>query len=94
MKSLILAEKPSVARDIEAMNIKGKRNGYIENEKYVVTWALGHLVTNAQPEHYDKAYKEWKLEDLPIIPKRMQTVVIGKTSKQFKTVKSLILDKK
>lgn len=95
MKSLILAEKPSVARDIaEATNIKGKRNGYIENEKYVVTWALGHLVTNAQPEHYDKAYKEWKLEDLPIIPKRMQTVVIGKTSKQFKTVKSLILDKK
>lgn len=95
MKSLILAEKPSVARDIaEAMNIKGKRNGYIENEKYVVTWALGHLVTNAQPEHYDKAYKEWKLEDLPIIPKRMQTVVIGKTNKQFKTVKSLILDKK
>ncbi|TJX88879.1 DNA topoisomerase III [Staphylococcus haemolyticus] len=95
MKSLILAEKPSVARDIaEAMNIKGKRNGYIENEKYVVTWALGHLVTNAQPEHYDKAYKEWKLEDLPIIPKRMQTVVIAKTSKQFKTVKSLILDKK
>lgn len=95
MKSLILAEKPSVARDIaEAMNIKGKRNGYIENEKYVVTWALGHLVTNAQPEHYDKAYKEWKLGDLPIIPKRMQTVVIGKTSKQFKTVKSLILDKK
>lgn len=95
MKSLILVEKPSVARDIaEAMNIKGKRNGYIENEKYVVTWALGHLVTNAQPEHYDKAYKEWKLEDLPIIPKRMQTVVIGKTSKQFKTVKSLILDKK
>ncbi|WP_436880515.1 DNA topoisomerase III [Staphylococcus haemolyticus] len=95
MKSLILAEKPSVARDIaEAMNVKGKRNGYIENEKYVVTWALGHLVTNAQPEHYDKAYKEWKLEDLPIIPKHMQTVVIGKTSKQFKTVKSLILDKK
>ena len=94
MKSLILAEKPSVARDIaEAMNIKGRRNGYIENEKYVVTWALGHLVTNAQPEHYDKAYKEWKLEDLPIIPKHMQTVVISKTSKQFKTVKSLILDK-
>ncbi|PNZ69135.1 DNA topoisomerase III [Staphylococcus croceilyticus] len=92
MKSLILAEKPSVARDIaEALNIKGKRNGFIENERYIVTWALGHLVTNAQPEHYDKAYKEWKLEDLPIIPKRMQTIVIGKTSKQFKTVKSLIL---
>lgn len=92
MKTLILAEKPSVARDIaEALNIKGKRNGYIENERYIVTWALGHLVTNAQPEHYDKAFKEWKLEDLPIIPNKMQTIVIGKTSKQFKTVKSLIL---
>ncbi|MCC2081957.1 DNA topoisomerase III [Staphylococcus capitis] len=95
MKSLILAEKPSVARDIaEALNIKQKKNGYIENEKYIVTWALGHLVTNATPEQYDVSYKEWKLEDLPIIPKHMKTIVIGKTSKQFKTVKSLIMDKK
>ena len=94
MKSLILAEKPSVARDIaEALNIKEKRNGYIANQRYIVTWALGHLVTNAQPEHYDKTYKEWKLEDLPILPKKMHTVIIGKTSKQFKIVKSLILNK-
>ena len=94
MKSLILAEKPSVARDIaEALNIKEKHNGYIANHRYIVTWALGHLVTNAQPEHYDKTYKEWKLEDLPILPKQMHTVVIGKTSKQFKIVKSLILNK-
>ena len=94
MKSLILAEKPSVARDIaEALNIKEKHNGYIANQRYIVTWALGHLVTNAQPEHYDKTYKEWKLEDLPILPKQMHTVVIGKTSKQFKIVKSLILNK-
>ncbi|MGS0644404.1 DNA topoisomerase III [Staphylococcus hominis] len=94
MKSLILAEKPSVARDIaEALNIKEKHNGYIANQRYIVTWALGHLVTNAQPEHYDKIYKEWKLEDLPILPKQMHTVVIGKTSKQFKIVKSLILNK-
>ncbi|MDS3871768.1 DNA topoisomerase III [Staphylococcus hominis] len=94
MKSLILAEKPSVARDIaEALNIKEKHHGYIANQRYIVTWALGHLVTNAQPEHYDKTYKEWKLEDLPILPKQMHTVVIGKTSKQFKIVKSLILNK-
>lgn len=94
MKSLILAEKPSVARDIaDALNINHKKNGYIENENYIVTWALGHLVTNATPEQYDTSYKEWKLEDLPIIPKHMKTVVIGKTSKQFKTVKSLILNK-
>ena len=59
-----------------------------------MTWALGHLVTNAAPEQYDASYKEWKLEDLPIIPKYMKTIVIGKTSKQFKIVKSLILDKK
>ncbi len=95
MKSLILAEKPSVARDIaDALHIKNKKNGYIENEKYIVTWALGHLVTNATPEQYDASYKEWKLEDLPMIPKYMKTIVIGKTSKQFKIVKSLILDKK
>lgn len=91
MQSLILAEKPSVARDIaSALNINQKRNGYFENNQYIVTWALGHLVTNATPEQYDKSFQEWKLEDLPIIPKQMKTVVIGKTSKQFKTVKSLM----
>ena len=85
MKSLILAEKPSVARDIaEALNIKEKHNGYIANHCYIVTWALGHLVTNAQPEHYDKTYKEWKLEDLPILPKQMHTVVIGRQVNNLK----------
>ena len=59
-----------------------------------MTWALGHLVTNAQPEHYDKRYQTWNLNDLPIIPKHMKTIVIGKTSKQFKTVKSLLLNKR
>ena len=94
MKSLILAEKPSVARDIaHALNVNQQRNGFFESSKYIVTWALGHLVTNATPEQYDKNLKEWRLEDLPIIPKHMKTIVIGKTSKQFKTVKSLILDK-
>lgn len=95
MKSLILAEKPSVARDIaNALNLNNKKNGYIEGSQYIVTWALGHLVTNATPEQYDSSYKEWNLNDLPIISKKMKTVVIGKTSKQFKVVKSLILDKK
>ena len=58
-----------------------------------MTWALGHLVTNATPEQYNPSYKEWNLEDLPIIPKKMKTVVISKTNRQFKVVKSLILDK-
>lgn len=92
MKSLILAEKPSVARDIAgALNINQKRNGYFENDQYIVTWALGHLVTNATPEQYDKKLKEWNLAELPIIPDKMKTVVIPKTRKQFQTVKSLIL---
>lgn len=94
MKSLILAEKPSVGRDIaNALNLQQKSNGYIEGKRYIVTWALGHLVTNATPEQYNPSYKEWNLEDLPIIPKKMKTVVISKTNRQFKVVKSLILDK-
>ena len=94
MKSLILAEKPSVGRDIaNALNLQQKSNGYIEGKQYIVTWALGHLVTNATPEQYNPLYKEWNLEDLPIIPKKMKTVVISKTNRQFKVVKSLILDK-
>lgn len=94
MKSLILAEKPSVGRDIaNALNLQQKSNGYIEGKQYIVTWALGHLVTNATPEQYNPSYKEWNLEDLPIIPKKMKTVVISKTNRQFKVVKFLILDK-
>ncbi len=92
MKSLIIAEKPSVGRDIaNTLNINEKRNGYLNNQ-YIVTWALGHLVTNATPE-YDKNYKEWRLNDLPIIPNKMKTVVISKTRKQFSTVQSLINNK-
>lgn len=95
MKSLIIAEKPSVGRDIaNTLNINEKRNGYFENNKYIVTWALGHLVTNATPEQYDNNYKEWKLNDLPIIPNKMKTVVISKTKKQFSTVQALINNNK
>ncbi|MEJ7219843.1 DNA topoisomerase III [Staphylococcus gallinarum] len=95
MKSLIIAEKPSVGRDIaNSLNINEKRNGYFENNKYIVTWALGHLVTNATPEQYDAKYKEWKLNVLPIIPNKMKTVVISKTRKQFSTVQALINNNK
>ncbi|MCG7338285.1 DNA topoisomerase III [Staphylococcus sp. ACRSN] len=95
MKSLIIAEKPSVGRDIaNSLNINEKRNGYFENNKYIVTWALGHLVTNATPEQYDAKYKEWKLDVLPIIPNKMKTVVISKTRKQFSIIQSLINNNK
>ncbi|WP_419724973.1 DNA topoisomerase III [Terrisporobacter petrolearius] len=88
-KILVLAEKPSVGRDIaRVLNCNKDKNGYIEGNKYIVTWALGHLVTLADPESYGEKYKSWKMEDLPIIPPKLKTVVIKKTSKQFNTVKS------
>ncbi len=90
-KILVLAEKPSVGRDIaRVLNCKKEKNGYIEGEKYIVTWALGHLVTLAETESYSDKYKTWKMEDLPIIPQKLKTVVIKKTSKQFNVVKSQI----
>ncbi|GGB07965.1 DNA topoisomerase III [Macrococcus hajekii] len=91
MKSVVLAEKPSVARDIaRVLGCNQKKEGYMENNRYIVTWALGHLVTNADPEQYDVKYKTWGLNELPILPKYMKTVVISKTRKQFNTVKNQI----
>ncbi|MBS6679590.1 MAG: DNA topoisomerase III [Clostridiales bacterium] len=94
MKSLVLAEKPSVARDIARVLKCGKKlNGVLEGDKYVVTWALGHLVTLADPEEYDKKYKEWKMEDLPMMPKKMELVVIRQTAKQYQAVKTQLFRK-
>lgn len=90
-KSLVLAEKPSVARDIaRVLGAKRNGNGFIEGDKYVITWALGHLVTLADPDAYDDKYKAWRLEDLPMLPQKMKLVVIKQVSKQFKTVSSLM----
>ncbi|SCG84364.1 DNA topoisomerase III [Proteiniborus sp. DW1] len=86
--TLVLAEKPSVGRDIaRVLKCNKKGNGYLEGDKYIVTWALGHLVTLADPEEYDKRYKAWKLEDLPMLPSQLKLVVIRQTGKQFKIVK-------
>jgi DNA topoisomerase III len=88
-KTLVLAEKPSVGRDIaRVLNCKKKGNGYFEGDKYIVTWALGHLVTLADPEVYDEKLKTWKLEDLPMLPSHLKLVVIRKTGKQFSAVKN------
>ncbi|MEK5012042.1 MULTISPECIES: DNA topoisomerase III [Bacillus] len=87
-KSVIIAEKPSVARDIaKVLKCTKKGNGFLEGDKYIVTWALGHLVTLADPEAYDNKYKTWNLEDLPMLPERMKLVVIKQTGKQFNAVK-------
>lgn len=94
MKSVVLAEKPSVARDIaRVLKCSKKLNGALEGEKYIVTWALGHLVTLADPEEYDQKYKEWKMEDIPMLPEHMDLVVIRQTGKQYQAVKTQLYRK-
>ena len=89
MKKLVLAEKPSVGRDIaRVLNCNKKGNGFIEGDKYIVTWALGHLVTLADPEEYSPKYKTWNMEDLPMLPNEIKLVIIKQSGKQFNSVKT------
>ncbi|MGE7622183.1 DNA topoisomerase III [Viridibacillus sp. NPDC096237] len=91
-KSLVLAEKPSVARDIaRVLGCTKKGNGFLEGPQYIVTWALGHLVTHADPEQYDQKFKEWKMEDLPILPNPFKLVPIRQTTKQYNSVKAQLM---
>ena len=90
-KILVLAEKPSVGREIaKILQCNQKGNGCLIGAKYIVSWALGHLVTLADPEAYDDKYKTWNLEDLPMLPDRMELVVIRETARKFKVVKELM----
>ena len=94
MKHLVIAEKPSVARDIaRVLGCSKKNNSYMEGKDYVVTWALGHLVTLADPEEYGEQYKTWRLDTLPMLPDRWKLVVIRQTSKQYHAVKEQIFRK-
>lgn len=91
MKTLVIAEKPSVARDIaKVLHCNKKGNNYIEGEKHIITWALGHLVALKDPDKIDEKYKKWRLEDLPILPAKIPISVISKTSSQYKTIKELM----
>ncbi len=90
-KILVLAEKPSVGRDIaRVLKCNNNKGSYIEGNKYIITWAMGHLVGLMDPEGYDNKYKEWKMETLPMLPKHMKLVVLKKTSKQFNEIKKLM----
>lgn len=90
-KQLVLAEKPSVARDIaRVLGCKGKGDGCIIGDKYIITWALGHLVTLADPDAYDERYKKWEMDDLPMLPDKMKLVIIKQTSKQYRAVSALM----
>lgn len=91
MKSLVIAEKPSVARDIARVLKCGRQiNGAIEGGAYIVTWGLGHLVELADPEAYDPKYREWRMEDLPMMPEPFKLEVIRQTTKQYQAVKAQI----
>ena len=91
MKTLVIAEKPSVGRDIaRVLGCRKQSDGALEGDKYIVTWGLGHLVELADPESYDPKYKEWKMEDLPMMPEPFKLEVIGQTAKQFKVVRNQI----
>ena len=94
MKHLIIAEKPSVGRDIaRVLHCNKKTNTYIEGTDYIVTWALGHLVTLADPEQYGEQYKTWNMDTLPMLPEHWKLVVIKQTGRQFHAVKELIFRK-
>ena len=94
MKSLVIAEKPSVGRDIaRVLHCTKKGNGSLEGKDYVVTWALGHLVTLADPEEYDKKYIKWEMQTLPMMPEKTKLVVIKQTGKQYNAVKTQLFRK-
>lgn len=91
MKALVLAEKPSVGKDLaRVLKCNKITRSYCEGKEYIVTWALGHLVTLAEPHVYDKKLKEWRIEDLPMLPEKMKLQVIKKSSHQFRTVRELM----
>ncbi|WMJ77759.1 MULTISPECIES: DNA topoisomerase 3 [unclassified Sedimentibacter] len=90
---LIVTEKPSVAKDIaRVLKINKSRDGYMENSEYIITWCVGHLIQLAYPEEYDKKYKSWNINDLPIFPRQFKYMVNPSTAKQYETVKSLLLN--
>lgn len=90
-KALIITEKPSVAQEFaKILKVSGRQNGYLENESYVITWCVGHLVEMVYPEDYDSKYKKWKLEDLPFLPKDYKYGVIKSVSGQYDVVHKML----
>ena len=89
-----MPKKPSVARDIApGSSLLKKADCYIEGSDYIVTWALGHLVTLADPKQYGEQYKTWNMDTLPMLPEEWKLVVIRQTGKQFQGIKELIYRK-
>src|ERR671924_950266 len=92
-KTLVIAEKPSVGRDLTRAlpGAFAKHEGYLESESHVVTWAVGHLVQLAEPDEYDPKYKKWRMADLPIVPSEFKLVVRDERSrKQYSVIAKLL----
>lgn len=90
-KKLIITEKPSVAQDFaKVFQVSGRSSGYIENQEYVITWCVGHLVEMVYPEEYDSRYKKWMLEDLPFLPETYKYGVIKSVKQQYDIVHRLL----
>jgi DNA topoisomerase-3 len=91
VKILIITEKPSVALDVKrALGRFEDKKDFFESDQFIITWSLGHLVELFEPEDYDKKYKFWALQNLPIIPQEFKLKVIGKTKSRFNVIKNLI----
>ena len=94
MKTLIIAEKPSVGRDIaRVLGCKQKGDGFLHSDEYIISWAIGHLVSLKEPDDYDPALKKWKMHDLPIIPTEMGLRALPKTTKQLNLLKKMLTSK-
>ncbi|MFL5903832.1 MAG: hypothetical protein ACJ76Q_08435, partial [Solirubrobacteraceae bacterium] len=92
-KTLVIAEKPSVGRDLARVlpGAFAKHDGYLEAPQYVVSWAVGHLVQLAEPDEYDPKYKKWRMADLPIVPRHFKLVVRDERSRKQMTVITRLL---
>ena len=85
--TLVIAEKPSVAQSIAAvLGATQRKDGYLEGNEYLVSWCVGHLVELADPQDYDKRLETWDMQDLPMLPDKMQLKVIAQTARQYKLV--------
>lgn len=90
-KSLIITEKPSVAQEFaRILHVSGRQNGFLENDTYVITWCVGHLVEMVYPEEYDSKLKKWRLEDLPFLPETYKYHVIPAVSRQYDIVHKML----
>ncbi len=90
-KTLIITEKPSVAMEYAlVLGVKERKNGYLENEEYLITWCVGHLIAMSYPEKYDEKYKKWNLEELPFLPETYQYEVIPSVKEQYEIVHKLM----